>query len=479
MADIDLGEEGEMYRGKRSSRAAVFGDAPSSSGSEGDGPTSGDELEDEGPAAGAGAGKRKGASEPHRSAALGLDGWSDDDDGGVSDDSEDLAAGLGDADDSSGEAVSGSEDDASMSGDDDGDGDGDSDEDDMAKYTSGKSQEEGEVAKALGERARREREKGVAVRNQRELYDRALGMRILLQRAVEGANRLPRPEARRALERAGDATGDPSSAALLASLADEARDTLGALGELADALMSQQAALAGRVRKGAKRRADGAPALPAGAGDEYRRLWSAEEARHAALAGFRDDAVDRWYKKAVQGSGGGAMGTGQLKAIHQSVSQQVRRQMAEEGALARVRLQRAGFPGALGDPGRGPAGEGPAGEGAAGEGAAGEGAATEAMAGLDDRDWETFDDGEFYRTLLKEFLESGAARGAGGAAALQAQKKRKVVDRRASKGRKIRYQVIEKLVGFMAPVPMEELSLQARQLCNNLFGVGRVETFDV
>lgn len=33
----------------------------------------------------------------------------------------------------------------------------------------------------------------------------------------------------------------------------------------------------------------------------------------------------------------------------------------------------------------------------------------------------------------------------------------------------IRYQVMEKLVGFMAPVPMEEMALQS-QLFSNLFG---------
>ena len=51
----------------------------------------------------------------------------------------------------------------------------------------------------------------------------------------------------------------------------------------------------------------------------------------------------------------------------------------------------------------------------------------------------SFDDGEFYQQLLKEFLSrAGAGAGPGGAAAAPSQKRRKVVDRRASKGRKIR-----------------------------------------
>lgn len=43
---------------------------------------------------------------------------------------------------------------------------------------------------------------------------------------------------------------------------------------------------------------------------------------------------------------------------------------------------------------------------------------------------------------------------------LQAKKRRKHVERRASKGRKLRYQVMEKLVHFMTPVPRVETSMQ-------------------
>jgi protein AATF/BFR2 len=47
-------------------------------------------------------------------------------------------------------------------------------------------------------------------------------------------------------------------------------------------------------------------------------------------------------------------------------------------------------------------------------------------------------------------------------------KRRKVVDRRASKGRKLRFHTMDKLVGFMAP---RELILPpfAEQLFGNLF----------
>ena len=80
------------------------------------------------------------------------------------------------------------------------------------------------------------------------------------------------------------------------------------------------------------------------------------------------------------------------------------------------------------------------------------------------------------RTLLSEFLDSAAAgpgaRGASaaGGGALRAAKRRKVVDRRASKGRRLRYTVQAPLVGFMAPAPAPRPAF-AESLFARLFGV--------
>lgn len=55
---------------------------------------------------------------------------------------------------------------------------------------------------------------------------------------------------------------------------------------------------------------------------------------------------------------------------------------------------------------------------------------------------------------------------------LQVPKKRKVVDRRASKGRKIRYTVMDKLVNFMVPQESALLEDKTPALFSNLFGQG-------
>lgn len=52
----------------------------------------------------------------------------------------------------------------------------------------------------------------------------------------------------------------------------------------------------------------------------------------------------------------------------------------------------------------------------------------------------------------------------------QGKKNRRNVERRASKGRKLRYQVMEKLVHFMAPAERSEPPTMAAQLFSNLFG---------
>jgi len=67
-----------------------------------------------------------------------------------------------------------------------------------------------------------------------------------------------------------------------------------------------------------------------------------------------------------------------------------------------------------------------------------------------------FDDTAFYSSLLKEAIASGAASRPGTAFNIRSVNKKKdqsLVDRRASKGRRVRYTPIEKLVGFAAPQP--------------------------
>ncbi|GBB94963.1 hypothetical protein RclHR1_24510001 [Rhizophagus clarus] len=80
---------------------------------------------------------------------------------------------------------------------------------------------------------------------------------------------------------------------------------------------------------------------------------------------------------------------------------------------------------------------------------------------LSNYDVEIFDDTDFYQQLLRELIESRMidtddpiALGMQWAAIRQTKQKKKQVDTKASKGRRLRYHVHEKLQNFMVPVPV-------------------------
>jgi len=104
----------------------------------------------------------------------------------------------------------------------------------------------------------------------------------------------------------------------------------------------------------------------------------------------------------------------------------------------------------------------------------------------EEEDPEVFDDSDFYHTLLRDLIDrktgGGGAEGDEGRQWLKVQrlrsKMKKKVDTRASKGRKVRYDIHSKLVNFMAPVPaLNQWQDSAKnELFSSLFGVRRVPT---
>jgi len=89
-------------------------------------------------------------------------------------------------------------------------------------------------------------------------------------------------------------------------------------------------------------------------------------------------------------------------------------------------------------------------------------------------DNEIFDDTDFYQTLLKDLIETNNANDPISMSRkwLETQKgrtkHRKKVDKKSSKGRKIRYHVHEKLVNFMPPIT-KEIPQMADELFIKLF----------
>ncbi|KAJ6496797.1 apoptosis-antagonizing transcription factor [Mycena vulgaris] len=92
-------------------------------------------------------------------------------------------------------------------------------------------------------------------------------------------------------------------------------------------------------------------------------------------------------------------------------------------------------------------------------------------------DIEVFDDTDFYQQLLRDIIDSRGGNGPGSDdwMVIQKQKKaKKKVDTKASKGRKLRYEVHEKLQNFMVPVPVPGMwhEEQIDELFSSLLGRG-------
>lgn len=85
-------------------------------------------------------------------------------------------------------------------------------------------------------------------------------------------------------------------------------------------------------------------------------------------------------------------------------------------------------------------------------------------------DEEVYDDKQFYSLLLRSFLETKSSNGEAHLANLRAvSRRRKNVDRKASKGRKIRYKVHQKLQNFTFPIVGKEPDIDSVGIIRSLF----------
>ena len=381
------------------------------------------------------------------------DDGSDEDEEDIDDEDSDEEDEEDDDDDSGADVDVDDDDDESQEASDDDDDDG-GDGGDLAAELAAFRREEAE-ANRLAAAKSQNAVKGAAVRRQNEVWEKALQTRIVLQRGLNASAKMPTPTYWRALAKA-DGEVKPA----LATCAAAARGALDALCSLQAALIDGNPAIAEAAGEGVgggkKRKASSAMAAVSKFGllaSPASEVWENVDSVYQRYAAFRDVSIDRWHRKAqvqvgkMSTSGGG----GEMRAFNQSVSAQVASAMRIPDRLVRKSQPPAHLaPKRLGEP-----------EGT--EKAAPTGDRTEdldaddleAAARAEARVEEIYDDADFYEQVLKEFLESAGAAAGLAAAASKPAKRRKVVDRRASKGRKLRYHVQQKLVNFCAPVELE------------------------
>lgn len=263
------------------------------------------------------------------------------------------------------------------------------------------------VVATISQAAKADAEKGVAVRQQRRAYDSLLNLRIRLQKGLAAINSL------------GQVTDGDSADKEPYEAAEEAAI------KLWTAIDGFRASLIPEPKPGQKRKRG----IDASTSNEG--IWEDMQATEERAASKRKKVLDKWSNR-VKSTTTTMTKTRQLGAAagSQSLISVLEDQLVNpERLIKRTRVPRSCAP-------------------------------VQAARKLAE-DPAIYDDADFYQLLLKELVDQRTSdTGAGGAdasvptvrwTAIKEAKTRKQVDRRASKGRKLRFTVHEKLQNFMAP----------------------------
>jgi protein AATF/BFR2 len=298
-----------------------------------------------------------------------------------------------------------------------GDDDEDEDEDEDAKSDDGdddraqlrKMATEGQksIVAAMSQAAQADAAKGNAVRVQRRAFDSILNLRIRLQKALVAANSFSVVD--NSHENGTEAYQAAEEAAVkLWNTIDSVRHTF----------MPESS----RAKVGEKRKRGIDLDTPSQA------IWESMQAVEEVANSHRRKVLDKWSERVKKSNA--AISTRKLVSSEtQSLVSALDEQLlGSERLVKRARTPRSCAPAQT--------------------------------AKKVEEDPGIYDDADFYQLLLKELVDQrstdtgvpGEAVATVRWAALKETKTRKTVDRRASKGRKLRYTVHEKLQNFMAPV---------------------------
>ncbi|GAB1296597.1 Protein AATF [Apodemus speciosus] len=356
------------------------------------------------------------------------------------------------------------------------------------------SEDDGVVTAFSSVKVSEEVEKGRAVKNQIALWDQLLEGRIKLQKALLTTNQLPQPDvfpvfkdkggpefasalknrvSLKVFKNSGGCLGPVREGhkalkALLRSLVDLQEELLFQYPDTrylvngtkpnteSEEISSEDDELVGEKKKQRK-----APPKRKLEMEDYPSFMAK---RSADFTIYRNRTLQKWHDKTKLASGKLGKGFG---AFERSILTQIDHiLMDKERLLRRTQTKRSAYR-VLGKPEPVPE---PVAEILPGE--------PEilpqvpANAHLKDLDEEIFDDDDFYHQLLRELIERKTSsldpndQVAMGRQWLAIQKLRskirKKVDRKASKGRKLRFHVLSKLLSFMAPIDHTEMNDDAR-----------------
>ncbi|BGO95516.1 hypothetical protein NBRC10512_007774 [Rhodotorula toruloides] len=300
-----------------------------------------------------------------------------------------------------------------------------------------KQQDERSMVSQLKQAATADVEKGRDVKKQLAFCDSLLESRIKLQKAVGAANLLPQPaQAKQFFDSLGEEVGD---------VLDEVKELSEELFQLRQTLLATNEKIELPSDFGASRKRKRTSDFDA----DFLDLTLADlKTLEDTFDPFLRSTVTKWSDKVLAASGLALKGVDKkFKAVNQNAMAQIDHAMSGAGErerlIRRTRIRR---------------GEGKV------VGAPDQKLEEKELEGekkaKKEVDAECFDDSDFYQQLLRDVVESrmldlddATMNQLRQATALARGKKvKKVVDTRASKGRKIRYHVHEKIQNFMIPI---------------------------
>lgn len=270
------------------------------------------------------------------------------------------------------------------------------------------SQDQKAVVASISKAATVDAEKGIAVKQQRKTFDLLLNVRIRLQKALMATNSIAASDDKQ------DTTSQPYQAA------EEAAIKL--FNSLSD--MRQRLNKAEGVKSGSKRKR----AFECRTSNSV--MWESIQASELSIMPSRQANLEKW---SVKVKGAAAPETRKLNSTSQlTIVQVLEDQLVDsERLLKRTRTPRSCAP-------------------------------LQAKAKLSE-DASIYDDADFYQLLLKELVDQrmvdsasapalqGNGRPIAQWAAVKEAKTKKNIDTKASKGRKMKFTIHEKLQNFMAP----------------------------
>lgn len=298
-------------------------------------------------------------------------------------------------------------DDSSEDSDGQGSDDGDDEKERRAELRKIMNEEQKTVVATISQAAKADSDKGVAVRQQRKAFDALLSVRMVLQKSLIATNSM-------------SAVDDKDSEDTSEEPYQGAEDAAIKLWNTLDSLRHELVKASSTSKSGQKRKRDVDSSTPSA------KIWDRLQAAEVASIDVRQRTLEKWWDK-VRGSTAPLTGKLSNNVVQMSITSVIQEQLAKSETVQKTKRARSCAP-------------------------------------LQEKrkiteDPNIYDDTSLYKTLLNQLVEqrkmdSGPAAGGDSVPAqwvVKEAKMRKTVDTKASKGRKMRFTVHEKLQNFMAP----------------------------